>query len=375
MKEKRYKVGICTDTGWNYGSALQSYATKEILSSLGCQGEVIKLSGSLVPGRDVRIKKALIMGARMLCYSPEKFFRSVPDPEEKDLTQKTKAEFQKFYDEKIMPVFLSEHKLKTLAHRDEYAAFLCGSDQIWITTAYYVDPFYYLAFAPKEKRIAFAPSFGREFIPEFNRKKISRYLKDIPVLSVREDSGAKLIRELTGKTVPVLADPTLVLDREQWISCLGLQKSYVQEPYVLAYFLSRPSERAQNMMKAMGKRGYKIITLPYQRKGSWFDRAEEAGPKEFLQLLLNASLVCTDSFHGTAFSVNFEKNFYAFQRDYGSEANQSTRLTSLLGKTELMCRFDPDSEQDQNIDFSFSRAVLNEEREKSIEYLRKALKV
>lgn len=369
------KVGICTVyTGFNYGSALQAAATKNILRQLGYHGDIIKLSGSLIAGRDIRIKKMISLGWNLLRNLPQAHtvIRTYAG-NNKTLSSESNAAFTDFYNQYIQPVMVTESRLKKSAQSDEYTAFLCGSDQVWNASTYYVDPFYYLSFTPKHKRIAFAPSFGRSFIPERNKKKILSNIAQIPWLSVREESGGKLIRELLNREAQVLLDPTLVLDKEAWSAALSLSAMSEDKKYALAYFLDEPSKKAKKMLRELSAAGFTILSLPYERQGDWFDRCVSAGPREFLQYVLGADVICTDSFHGTAFSVNFEKEFYVFEREYGGADNQSSRVTSLLERIGLMGRFNRDSVSDKEIDYTFCRTVLETEREKSRQYLRNAL--
>ena len=365
------KIGICTVyTGFNYGSALQAYATKTIIKELGYEGNIFKISGSIISGRDVRFKKLLLLGCNMLLHFNQisKIASSYSNSEKK-LSDKSKENFFSFYKERIQPVYVTEKILNKNAKLNEYIAFICGSDQVWNSTTYYVDPFYYLRFAPCKKRIAFAPSFGRSFIPEYNYKKIKKYINDIPYLSVRESSGADLIYDLTGKEAIVLLDPTLVIEKKVWCKSFDLLEIQKKEKYTLAYFLDEPSQKAKKMLYEFKRSGYKIIALPYVRDGNWFDECADAGPIEFLNLLLNATVVCTDSFHGTAFSLNFEKIFYVFERNYKSSANQSSRIVSILEKVGLMNRFDTNHILEKPIDFTYTRDILAYERNRSRKYL------
>lgn len=371
------KVGICTVyTGYNYGSALQAVATKAYLRKIGYAGEILKLSGSIVSGRDMRPKKMLFMGMNMLCHflTAKKTMQSLMDAERKSLPFASREAFDAYYADCIGATILSEKELKKAAKDNTYVAFICGSDQIWNATTYYVDPFYYLRFAPMQKRIAFAPSFGRDFIPAYNQKKLKRNIQAIPYLSIREESGKHLIQNLTGQHAEVLVDPTLLLNQQEWVDLLQLQPIN-RQPYVLAYFLDKPSEKARKVLKQFSAQGYQIISLPYEWSEDWFDVCGHAGPKEFLEYLWGADAVCTDSFHGVAFSLNFEKNFYAFDREYGGAAKQSTRVISLLEKVGLLNRFDvADYSCTKGIDYTACRERLNAERKKTRTYLHQALR-
>lgn len=372
------KVGICTVfTGFNYGSALQATATKAVLKKIGYEGIIYKLSGSIISGRDIRLKKMFSLGFNLMFHIKDlkKIIKSYKKNSNKILSSDSKEKFFSYYQEIINPVYITEKKLKVLSCESDYAAFLCGSDQVWNSSTYYVDPFYYLTFAPYNKRVAFSPSFGRDFIPKYNKKKIRKKIMNIPHLSVREDSGKKLIFDLTKRESEVLVDPTLLLTKYEWQELLALNLNPIKEEYILAYFLDSPSGLAKQSLDYFASKGYKIVYLPYMKQEDWIDECLSAGPKEFLELLSNAKCICTDSFHGAIFSINFQKQFCVFEREYGVAANQSARITSILNKLKLMSRFNIDDvlKIEEAIDFSYSEKVLEEERLKSINYLLKSI--
>ncbi|MGO4179658.1 polysaccharide pyruvyl transferase family protein [Paenibacillus sp. TAF43_2] len=375
------KIGISTvHTGFNYGSALQAYASKVILNELGYQGINISLIGSLIKGRDVRLKKVAVIAIRLLKqpHNIRKRVNVYSDNMSKPYSEHSKELFKTFRLKKIQPYYYTWNQLKRLAKSNDFKAFLCGSDQIWNAEALYVDPQYYLRFAPKEKRIAFAPSFGRDKIAYYNKSIITKYIKDIPNLSVREESGVSIIKDLTNKDAAHLIDPTLLLDGTKWDKYLKLKEDVSDsEKYILAYFLNEPSDYAIECIKKLAQNNkLKVIALPYQRKVTdWFDIAPDAGPVEFIQYVKNALYVCTDSFHGTAFAVNYRVPFYTFERQYGSAGKQSSRLVSFLKLVSLDERFNPTMELlDSPIDFSNSKVVLEKERMKSVEFLINALR-
>lgn len=372
------KVGIATvHTGYNYGSMLQAYATKRILYKLRYQGIVISLRGSLIEGRDVRLKKILVIIFRMLKQplNIKRFIKQYSNHMSYELSSGSKALFEAFSQEFIKPKYLGWRKLKCLAKREEFAAFLCGSDQIWNADALYVDPFYYLRFAPWKKRIAFAPSFGRDKIPQYNKKVMKKYISEIKELSVREKAGVNIIKNLSGREATWILDPTLLVSSSEWNRYLGIKSIGRKTEYILAYFLDKPSERAQECLKKLSQEEkLQVIELPYAGKEDWYDNSPDAGPKEFIYYLSHARYVCTDSFHGTAFSINFEVPFFTFARQYGAVGDQSSRIHSLLELTNLVHRFNPnDTTLYEKIDFGYSRKILERERNKAENYLWNAL--
>lgn len=370
------KVGVSTvHTGFNYGSALQAYAGKLFLNKMGYDGNVVSLKGTLIKGRDIRLKKLIIIAGRVMLH-PKKMLKRAQaynSCTSTEYSEKTMQLFNDFRLNNIKPLCYSWKELKKTANSNEFFAYLCGSDQIWNGDILYVDPQYYLRYAPERKRIAFAPSFGRNKVADYNEKKVRKYINEIPSLSVREASGKKIIKDLTGRDAEHLVDPTLMISKDEWTKELDLNDNMgLDSDYILAYFLNEPSENAKSFIQKLKKKyNMEVIALPYERnKADWFTRNYNAGPIEFLKLINNAKVVCTDSFHGTAFSINLHTPYYVFDREYGKAAKQSSRIESLLNLVDQMERFNPDD--DLSIEFEYSEKILNREREKALNYLEKS---
>ena len=215
--------------------------------------------------------------------------KNYKDSFSKKIPQESVNMFNDFISNELKPTHASYHCFKKMARRDEYHAFVCGSDQIWSSTSLYVDPFYYLRFAPDQKRVAFAPSFGKDFVPDYNRKKIAKYISEIKCKSVRETSGAEIVENLTGEAATVLIDPTLVLSAAQWSEKLNLSQSNDQK-YLLAYFLDKPSEKAVQIINDIARiHELQILYLPYESQDlPWHNAAAVAGPREFVEYINNA---------------------------------------------------------------------------------------
>ena len=140
-----------------------------------------------------------------------------------------------------------------------YDCFVCGSDQVWNPNT--ACSAYFLQFAPEHKRIAFAPSFGIGELPESVKPVYQKWLSEIPQLSVREERGAEIIKELTGRDVPVLPDPTLCLPREEWEK-IERRPAFAEGAYVLTYFLGNETNKYRNYIEAYArKNGLRIIEL------------------------------------------------------------------------------------------------------------------
>lgn len=371
------KIAIATlYTGFNFGSSLQAYAVKTLMEDLGYTAEIWKVKGSIIKGRDIRLQKLFVMLIRAIFIkNGYKQLKNYKKGYAKKISEGSKAKFNYFANNFLAVRELAYSKMRKLAKQECYKAFVCGSDQIWNATALYIDPFYYLRFAPQEKRVAFAPSFGKAQVLSANQKKIKKYISQIPYKSVRERSGAYIVQNLTGESIPVLVDPTLLLDEKKWCDKLKI-KDVERSSYLLAYFLDKPNKKAIKIMEQLkAEYGLKIINLPYEFSDEQSFNSLSAGPDDFLSLIKNASFVCTDSFHGTAFSLNFNIPFYTFERNYGMAEKQSTRIHSLLSKTNMLNRFEPNTINDCfKISFDFVNEILCIEREKAIMYIEETLK-
>ena len=373
------EIGIVTvTTGYNYGTSLQALASKINLIKMGYSPRILGYKGSVIKGRDIRLKKILITFLRLLFY-PKLFlrtFETYKNSLNKKNTKESKKKFNVFTEEYLNIEKMTKNEMKKYGKKEEVLALVCGSDQIWSSTLMYIDPFYYLQYFPKEKRVAYAPSFGKSEVPEYNKKIIKRYLLDFCYLSTREIEGKKIIKELTGKEAKILIDPTLLLSKEEWKETMKLVINKKQE-YILFYFLDTPSLEALKVLKEIVKRyKIKIINIPHIdneiKKICKNIETLDAGPKEFLELILNARLICTDSYHGMLFSINFNKDFYVFERNYGSAHNQSSRITSILKILKLEERYikiERKVKKDSEINWKKVNEELEEQRKKSKDYL------
>ena len=362
-------------SGYNYGSSLQALAGKIILQEMGYDCQLVAQK-SLVKGRDIRLGKLLTILTRSLLLRGKngpKALSTYQGSYNKTMIGDSAERFARFTEEILQPQYLSWKSLEKAAK--ECKACFAGSDQIWNSSTMYVNPMYYLRFAPSEKRVAFAPSFGRDFIADYNKEKMSKWISGFAHLSVREDSGVSLIKKMTGKNAVQLVDPTLMVDGKTWKCTLGIADK--SENYILAYFLDKPSDKARTSILELKKALHcKVIGIPYQFDDmSYCDEVVPSGPIEFLDLINNAKCVLTDSFHGTAFSINLHIPFYVFGRAYGSAHSQNSRVESILRKMNMEERFEPTDAFNnmKKLDFEHSERVLWEERQKAREYITNAL--
>ena len=266
----------------------------------------------------------------------------------------------------------------------KYTAVICGSDQIWLPS-HVLAKYYMLDFVPKGvKRIAYAPSFGVSEIPWYLKRNYKKHLSRFDVLTARENRGTELVGEITGRDCPIVADPTLLLTKEQWEQSLEENYRYVQEKYVFAYFLGTSEEHRRIAKSYAEVHNCKLVLLPH--KGEIVEADEkyadiapyDVSPVDFVNLIKNAEAVFTDSFHGTVFSLIFEKKFYCFERfKNDNKISTNSRIYSLLEITDLKDRLVTSDnrviDQDKNIEYDEVKKRIAVLREQSIDIIKKAL--
>lgn len=226
----------------------------------------------------------------------------------------------------------------------EYDLFIAGSDQVWNILCPDADDAYYLNFVyDSKKKIAYAPSFGATSIKE-SSKHVDRY-KDFLVcfdhISIRENNGAKWIKELIGKDVPVLLDPTMLLEKIDYLNLLKEEKK-LEEKYIF-YYAFNYSDEVNFIVQTIGNKLnlpiYILDVKNWVKKGRkyGFILSKQSGPITFLNLLLNAELVLTTSFHGSVFSILGEKKFWFI--DSSMHNKNDDRAETLLNMFGLENRF------------------------------------
>ncbi len=304
-----------------------------------------------------------------------------------ELGKKIKIRDQKFEEfEKSFHLSKAYEKMADVCTEGNYTDVLVGSDQLWLPVNIVAD-YYTLNFVPENvNKISFATSFGVSQVPEKYRTQYQTFLKRIEHLSVREDAGVKLVKELTGRDAKLVCDPTLLFDKDEWMA-IQPKERLIQDKYIFCYFLGKTVEYRKFAERLKEKTGYKIVSLnhldEYVRYSDKF--ADEApfdiGPSEFLNLIRNAEFVCTDSFHGTVFSLINHKKFFVFRRyKKHSKVSTNSRLSSLLKIVNLSDRMleGEESVEDlvhKEINYEAVDQKLEEFRDESKAFLRGALKI
>lgn len=378
------KIGLVSVYNHNYGSMLQTYAIQTTLKKLGHEPEIIKYKKRRGLKQLLRVfnlplvvMKGRVVYRDLYC----KLFKS-------DLAKKLRIrakEFEDFKNDNFLTTrqYIGWDDLITV--NDKYDVFMIGSDQVWNPVNIGTD-FYNLIFTSDEKyRIAYGSSFGVSRIPKTQVNKTKYYLSRIQELSTREQKGVEIIKTLTGRKATLVCDPTLLLEKKIWNEFKGNNR-VITEKYVFCYFLgNNPSQRAF-AKKISNLTGLKIVAL--QHLDEFIQSDEKFGdikpydinPKKFVNLIANAEYILTDSFHGSIFSVIFEKNFYTFSRfEDSASTSTNSRIESLLNLLNIKGRYIKASIEVNdvllnNMDYTGVEGRIQDLRNYSLNYLITALK-
>ena len=387
------KVGIITiNRGENYGNRLQNYALQEAIRKLGFSSETInnstrkgfksnsitKQKHKLRPSYALKVIKTRVKNQLLIKNDSDRVIKSIfwylRNKEKIKLTkQKREEAFNKFLCSYLniskfsISVDHIDHK-----HIKQYDFFVCGSDQIWNPHYPQTSGIDFLDFTENEKKIAYAPSFGVDDIPEDKKDYYKAWLNNIPYLSVREKQGAKIIKELTGRDVPVLPDPTLLLNKEDWLKISKKPSIDTDEPFILTYFLGNLTKVYERYINTLARElSCKVINLADIREFESY----QVGPEEFVYFINNAKLVCTDSFHGVIMSLIMRTNFIVFSRVEEGHSMHS-RIATLLEKFHIQERHFDSVKQNEgilNMNFLMIEPFISEEQEKGYKYLQNIL--
>ncbi len=320
------KIGIITIQGDNYGATLQAVALNSFLNSKGFNAENLDYN-------DVnRVKNSLSFKQKIINDLWTKVAVKLI------IGNMKKEKFEAFRKENLK-FSKGQWRSKEALAADcpEYDIYMSGSDQIWNPDVMRDDYNYLLAFTPDSaKKIAYASSFGKSKLPDNKKDTYKKYLLRFNSIAVREKSGKDIVNDLLGYEPEQVVDPTLLLNAEDWSKITKYKPS--EEKYILCYYMPGDNivcgaikKIAEDLSK---KTGYKVVNLglkEYYKFKSGMDCRVDAGPADFVNLFLGAEYVVTNSFHGTAFSTNFNKKVYVpINKDLDNTKARHIRMVDYL---------------------------------------------
>lgn len=373
------KIGLVTLFNYNYGSALQCFSTQRYIQDN--YGECVLIDKQRKGTVHSRLRTIALLCQK--CITSPGSVRSIISHFQAQrsgglkISNNSLREIERFVICYLNKKRYSYNTLKSIATTEEYNYFFTGSDQVWNGASVLGHDMFFLRFAPQNKRIAWAPSFGSGEVSIYNKRSYTKYLSQFQALSVREQSGEKIIERLIGEKADILCDPVILFTGDQWRAYYSLNASFdIDTRYICLFFIDQISEKALSFIRQLAKTtGLKMLSFGYHYDS--YDTLDnythyDGSPFDFLKCIDNAEIVITDSFHATIYSLLFHTNFYSFTRSYTHGQNQSSRITDLLMRINAMERFDS-SEMKFPMDFSFSDEFFQNEKAKMDAYLERNL--
>lgn len=362
MKYKKIASFITVHVGFNFGSKLQTIATSEILKKLG----FTPICVNYIPPRVTHKRyweKAFsnpIKFIRRLLFFPVHLI--------------SECNFDGYLSKhcKVSKPFYSEDDFsKNCPKADVYVS---GSDQLWNYKHNEGNDKHYFFDGLEGKKIAYASSIGMTSLPDGYATYVKEQLSQYSAISVREQSAVELLGKMGINATHVL-DPTFMLNKVEWTSFAS--KRLVKENYIFVYLPYNIKDKDlvyRSVRKIAEKKKLKVVS--YSDNIIKDKHADQTiyfvNPGDVLSLILHADVVMTNSFHGTAFSINLNKQFWTYM-----PSSFSTRITSILDLCDLNNRLLDDEITDirvnEKADFTYTNSVLLQERQKAYNFLTKVL--
>lgn len=352
------KIGIMTfHRAANYGAVLQAYALQNYLSSMQNEVEIIDYRCKAIENVHSSLYFLHIKGLK----NKAKQFLRWP------VKLKKRKAFDKFLSRKIpLSIRVDKKNIRVLLG-DKYDLVIAGSDQIWNPDLTKCDMAYLLDFVTgNTDKISYAASFGIETLDKRNAERFKKYLAGFNKLSVREQQGITILKNLCNKEAAETLDPTLLLKKEDWKRFMAVPKD---KDFILLYMINY-SDKLMHIARKMAETERKqlVFISDSMRRKRGIKYMTSVTPEEWTGLFYNAAYVVTNSFHGTAFSINFNKNVIIGLSS--ARQNGNTRITNLLDKLsiEYDCRSDT-IDLGSDINWESVNSLLDELRESSYRFL------
>jgi hypothetical protein len=375
------RVGVLTLVGrkfnYNLGAILQAYALQKTLKDLGIDASLIDFTPSEPSLLKIALNKLKQKGFKYIVRRVGSLLKLKLNSV---LTSDRKLEAKR---EEKRSQFINTHfnftkpfkNLGELSNSElEFDAYIVGSDIVWHPRMLDLEV-YLLGFVKSGRKISYAASVA-ERIPSNLCPLYRKHLLNFDSISVREKTSAKFLSECLGFEPEIVVDPTMLLTAKDWKKLSKKPENFAEKPYILVYDLYRSNEIVPRIIKIAKKNNWEIVCYNYRvakkyKLTSFYD----FDPFEFLWLIQNAESVMTTSFHGTVFSVLFEKPFYSVDPNLSS-----FRITDFLEMLSLDSRFVQDpakisSLSFEDVDFSEAKDKIKRERERSLQFLKEALGV
>lgn len=337
----RIKTITCHDV-YNLGASLQAYALATYLKAHNHDVQIIDYKPdylsrhySLTAVPNPRFNRPILRELYLLAKLPRRL------KARKSLRKQRFDAFRRAYLPLTERRYTSAEELR--ANCPEADVYIAGSDQIWNPVfPNGKDPAFFLEFVPDERRkISYAASFSVDVLAEEDRARMQPWLSRLDAISVRESSGVDLLKGMGLAGIQVM-DPVFLLEKEAWESLAVCPDT---RDYILVYDFDNSALVHRVAAALTAQTGKKIISV-FPMDGAsevWAD----LGPREFLGAVMNADVVLSNSFHATAFSLIFQKEFYVVNRT----EKINTRMRDLLAAVALDGRLISDIPEAETVDW------------------------
>ena len=369
---------ISYEFAYNYGTCLQAYALWKAINNIGYSSEYVNFDWKF-PTQEISLFEKYIQTAKEY-LGGVKHRRFKATVEFKLLQSSNKQQFDKFRKLHIHESkYIKSYQLPDI--ENSYSKFIVGSDQTWNPDCVSEKFFriFLLSFLKNsQKKYAYAPSIGKSVLDEYTLALFKQYLNDFSRISCRETNGCRILSKVLNQDIYKVLDPTLLLNKAEWEK-IEIHHAHSQK-YILCYILGEKKSICEFAKSLANRKSLNLIILPasvniYQEYKQYVPKG--IGPSEFLSLIHHCEYVVTDSFHGSIFSINYNKNFYSFLKRNGDETQgDNSRITDMLKTFGLENRFknDNDTTEETDINYQTINKILQQERDKSINYLLSILK-
>lgn len=363
------KIGILTFPNTNsYGAVLQMYALYKATEKLGANVEIINYQNLYMKQRQHFLSRQKLSSKK----------RALKNIAAQMMHWRQNYSFYKF--EKRMLVY----PLKAVKDIGEasnigarYDGVICGSDQVWNAHITGSDMHFYLDFCEANtKRISYAPSFGKVAYSSGIENQIKQELNKFDYISVREKEGQDYIEQITGRKPELVLDPTFLLQKEEWEK---VEEKYIipSDGYIAYYTIQSSASLFEFCLELAKKENKKVVIIggnflkQIKNRDNRIMYACDLSPSEWLYVIHHADCVVTNSFHGTAFSIHYQKDFYVeFSSDTNARLEEIIQICAL--EDRVVSR--TDSQCNKAIDYADVESRLSERREKSHTFLQNSLR-
>lgn len=369
------KIGLFTLDAqiYNYGGLLQEYALYKTLQNIGYDAEIINYNISSELNTFSFKRSIKFLSINKIVRKFVKKFSLKSNFASKAINKESKELFDKFRND-FLQISCRYSNIDLNIVNDAYDAFVCGSDQIWNPS--YNVPSFFLTFVQNKNKVIYAASIGVSSLSSIEKERYAVLLSDLKHISVREEEAKKILSPLTSEQIQVVLDPTMLLNRKDWMRLIKKNTSY-QKSYIFCYFLGLDKEKMEAAHSYANRNQLELVVVPQDTHNLTEERKniKAVGPIEFLNMIYHANFVLTDSFHASVFSIIYGKKFRVFSRNVGSK-NMDGRIHTLLkliGREEFLIKPNELKETYTDDDSNYDYSQITLQQNESLKWLEKAL--